>query len=87
MTSIIAAIGTIRPAQQVALAHVLLNVFGVLAFVPLLQPFTHLMTMTAKDPAQEIANANTAFNLLCTLIVWPFTRQFAALVERLLPAD
>ncbi|GLG00306.1 hypothetical protein Alches_03450 [Alicyclobacillus hesperidum subsp. aegles] len=86
LTSVIAAIGTIRPAQQVALAHVLLNVLGVVAFVPLLQPFAHVMAMTAEDPAQQIANANTAFNLLCTLIVWPFTRQFASLVERLLPA-
>ncbi|WAH38542.1 Na/Pi cotransporter family protein [Alicyclobacillus dauci] len=86
-TSVIAAIGESRQAQQVALAHVILNVFGVLAFVPVMGPFTSSMAHTSPDIAQQIANAHTVFNIVCTVLVWPFTRHFAHLIERLLPDE
>ncbi|MFD1677806.1 Na/Pi cotransporter family protein [Alicyclobacillus fodiniaquatilis] len=85
LTSIIAAIGESREAQQVALAHVILNLAGVLVFMPFIHPFTAAMGWTSRDPAQQIANAHTVFNVLCTLAAWPFAGQFAALIERLLP--
>ncbi|WP_231493403.1 Na/Pi cotransporter family protein [Alicyclobacillus macrosporangiidus] len=85
VTSVIASIGQIRPAQQVALAHVLLNAGGALAFLPLLGPYSRLMAALAENPAQQIANAHTVFNVLCTLLVWPIAHPFARLVEWLLP--
>ncbi|MCL6516349.1 Na/Pi symporter [Alicyclobacillus sp.] len=85
ITSVIASIGQSRPAQQVALAHVLLNVGGALAFLPFLGPYTALMARLAEGAAQQIANAHTVFNLLCTLAVWPVAGPFARLVEWLLP--
>ncbi|WP_206917410.1 Na/Pi cotransporter family protein [Alicyclobacillus suci] len=87
LTSIIAAIGESRQAQQVALAHVILNVIGALAFLPIIGPFTTMVGWLSQDPAQLIANAHTIFNIVCTVVVWPFTRQFAALIERLLPDE
>lgn len=84
-TSVIAAIGQPRAAQQVALSHVLLNVAGVLVALPLLGPFSQLMVFFSPSINQQIANAHTAFNLISTLIVWPFTASFADLVEWLLP--
>lgn len=85
LTSILAAIGQSRPAQQVALSHVVLNVGGVLLTLPFIAPFTEWMRTLASNPSQQIANAHTIFNVICTLLVWPATSQFAALVERLLP--
>lgn len=85
LTSIIAAIGQSRAAQQVALSHVLLNVGGALVFLPLLQPYAAWMETWTHDPAQQIANAHTFFNVLCTLAAWPITRPFARLVEWILP--
>ncbi len=85
LTSVLAAIGQSRPAQQVALAHVLLNLGGVMLALPLLQPFASLVTGMTPVPSQQIADAHTLFNFLSTLVVWPFTNQFAAIIERLLP--
>lgn len=87
LTSVIAAIGTTRPAAQVALAHVILNVGGVILFFPMLTPFSAWMGSLTPDVAQQLANANTIFNIACTLAVWPFTKQFANFVERLLPGE
>jgi phosphate:Na+ symporter len=84
-TSVIAALGQSRPAQQVALAHVLLNVGGVTIFLPIIAPFSDWMTHLADTPAQQIANAHTLFNVICTVLVWPVATTFARLVERLLP--
>lgn len=84
-TSIIAAIGQSKSAQRVALAHVLLNVFGVVATIPFIAGFTTMTGWFSVEPSQQIANAQTLFNVLCTLFVWPVTRPFAKFVERLLP--
>ncbi|MCL6452456.1 MAG: Na/Pi symporter [Alicyclobacillus sp.] len=85
LTSVVAALGQSREAQQVALAHVLLNVGGAMAFLPALGPFANWMAALSADPGQQVANANTCFNLICTLALWPFTRPFADCVQRLLP--
>jgi phosphate:Na+ symporter len=84
-TSVLASIGQSRAAQRVALSHVLLNVGGVLLFLPFLAPYTELMAEWADTPAQQIANAHTVFNVVCTALVWPVTARFANLIERLLP--
>lgn len=86
-TSVIAAVGQPRPAQQVALAHVLLNVTGALAGVFLLEAFTHAVVWLGGEPDRQVANAHTVFNILCTLIAWPFTYRFAAAIEWLLPDE
>lgn len=87
LTSIIAAIGESRQAQQVALAHVILNVLGAAVFLPFLYPFAHLITSFGGNAAQQIANAHTVFNIICTIAIWPFTKQFAAWIERILPDE
>jgi phosphate:Na+ symporter len=85
LTSIIASLGTTREAKQVALSHVLLNAGGVLIFLPLIHPFSQSMRLLSNNPSQQIANAHTVFNLICTLGVWPFCEPFARGIERLLP--
>jgi len=85
MTSVVAAMGQPRAAQQVAFAHVLLNVTGVLVFLPLISPFSSFLTYLSTNSSQEVANANTVFNLVCTCIAWPLTQQLTHLIEWLLP--
>jgi len=85
LTAILAALGQSREAQQVALAHVLLNVGGAFLFLPLLAPFADLNRWLSENPAQQIANAHTLYNMACTLLVWPFTTSFGNFVRRLLP--
>lgn len=85
LTSVLAALGQSRPAQQVALSHVLLNVGGALLMMPFLSSFSHFMAWMTPKPSQQIANAHTVFNVLSTLVVWPVTNGFARVVETLLP--
>lgn len=85
VTGVLAAIGTPTAAKQVAAAHVLLNVLGVAAIMPFINPFADLVAATAADLPRQIANAHTIFNVLSSILVLPFSRQFAALVQKILP--
>ena len=85
ITGVMAAIGSSPAAKRVALSHVILNMVGVVIFLPLINPFTDLIVQTANNLPRQIANAHTAFNLISTLAVLPFTRQFAFLLEKIIP--
>jgi phosphate:Na+ symporter len=87
VTAVLAAVGQSRPAMQVALAHVLLNVAGVIVVLPWLDRFCRLVAAFGEDAAQQIANAHTLFNVASTLAVWPVTRYYARLIEWLLPDE
>lgn len=98
ITAGLAAIGTVREAQRVALAHILFKVIGVLLFVWWIPAFADLTRWFSPggSPApgggalgevlpRQIANAHTIFNIALTLILLPFTGPAARLVERLMP--
>ena len=49
------------------MAHVVLNVLGVLFIYPFLVPFTDLMALTSNSLPRQIAHASTIFNILNSL--------------------
>jgi phosphate:Na+ symporter len=57
----------------------------VLIFLPLSVYFADLVRQTTDDPARQIANAHSLFNLLVALLFLPFTRFAADLFTRLIP--
>lgn len=85
ITAVLASIGGNRGAKQVAAAHVLLNILGVLVFLPILQPFTQLISYTDSQLPRQIANAHTIFNIISSIIVLPFSLPFAKLVKKIVP--
>lgn len=85
VTAIIASIGSPIAAKRVAAAHVLLNVAGVLAFLPIIQTFAAIVEMFSPHLPVQVATAHTLFNILSSVAVWPFTRMFASLIEWLVP--
>jgi len=85
ITGVMASIGTPPAAKQVAGAHVVLNVLGVILFLPFIHPFAHLMEATADTLPRQVANAHTVFNIVSSIVVLPFARQFAALVQKIVP--
>jgi len=99
ITAILASIKTNREAKQVALAHTLIKVIGVLLFlfwIPQLADFVKLISPKSTLPEgdfntlaqtvpRQIANAHTVFNIVLTCLILPFTDVFAKLVERILP--
>ena len=100
-TAWLASIGAPPEAKRTALANTLSNVIGSVVFIPFvtdvfvpmgkaLFPAWNAVTETAKGPvllgiAAPIAVTDTVFSLARGIILFPFVKPFARLVERLVP--
>lgn len=85
ITAVLASLGSPLPAKRVAAAHVVLNVAGVLAFLPILNTFARIVELFSPSLPVQVATSHTLFNIVSSLAVWPFTGSFAALIEWMLP--
>lgn len=99
ITAILASIKTNRESKQVALAHTLIKVIGVLLFLFWIPQFAEMVkvispksTLPADDlnsladsVPRQIANAHTVFNIVLTCLILPFTDMFGRFIEKLLP--
>jgi phosphate:Na+ symporter len=84
-TALAASIGASPGAKRVATAHIAFKVLGVALVLPFITPFTWLVTWSAGDPARQIANAHTYFNVGMALVFLPFTSLAARVFETLVP--
>ncbi len=84
-TAALASLSGPRAGKQVAAAHVILNVLGVFLVLPLLQPFSSLVELTAGTLPRQVANAHTIFNVASSLAVLPVIGPFTALVRLVVP--
>jgi len=82
---VIGAAGTIA-AKRIALSHVLLNVIGVLFFLPLTSLLTAIATYITTDFAGQVAIVHTSFNIISSLAILPIIRQYANLIIFLVPS-
>lgn len=80
-----AGYGATTPAKRTAVAQTLINVIGVLVFLPFLGQFTAFIQTTDVDLARQIANAHTIFNVLVSLMFIPLVGLLVKLCERLIP--
>ncbi|MBP2634736.1 MAG: Na+/Picotransporter [Firmicutes bacterium] len=80
ISSVIVGAAAPLAAKQVAVAHILLNILGVLVFLPVTGVLTQAAAYFATDFAGQIAYIHTLFNVLSSLLVMPFVRQYANLV-------
>ena len=87
VTGLIASARLSRAARRTSVAQILINVIGVLLFLPFLVPFTELVSVTSNVLARQIANAHTIFNIAVSVVLFPFVRQITRLVEWLVPAE
>ena len=98
VTALLAALGKPTEAVRAAVVHISFNIVGVLVWLPFLNiladvattisPATTGLDGTAKLAAEvprQIANANTMFNVINTLLFIGLTTWFARLAERLIP--
>lgn len=85
MTALIAAIGGNTASVRVAWSHVILNVAGVVAFIPLISVLALVTTALTAHPPAQVAHAQTIFNVVCSIVVLPFAHWFARFVEFLIP--
>lgn len=84
VTALLASIGTSLVAKRLAVAHLFLNIIGVVSILPFLSFFNSLVGETASDIPRQIANAHTIFNIYNTLIIIPFIGVLIKLVTVLI---
>jgi phosphate:Na+ symporter len=84
-TALAASVGATAEAKRVAVAHIGFKLLGAALVFPLIGPFTSVVAATAADPARQVANAHTFFNLGISLVFLPFTSAAAGAIERLVP--
>lgn len=80
----LSSLGGSKEGKKVAYAHILLNVGGALLFYPLLYPFSHWVSGFSSDVGQQLAHAQTLYNLVTSLFLLPFARGYARLIEWIL---
>jgi phosphate:Na+ symporter len=86
-TALAASIGATAEAKRVAVAHIGFKVLGAAMVFPLIGPFSDVVAATATDPARQVANAHTFFNLGISLAFLPFTPLAARVIETLVADD
>lgn len=80
ISSVIVGATSPLAAKRVAVAHIMLNILGVIVFLPITNLLTTSISYIASDFAGQIALIHTVFNILCSLIVMPIIRQYANLI-------
>lgn len=88
ITAVLASIGTSRNAKRTTVIHLLFNVIGTVTFtvICVLTPLTAFVeSLTPANPAAQIANMHTLFNIATTLMLLPFGTLLAKAAVRILP--
>ncbi|MYL33423.1 Na/Pi cotransporter family protein [Pontibacillus yanchengensis] len=80
ITAWLASLGSNHEAKLVAMAHVWLNLIGVLIFAPFLEEMAMISGWLANSPMQQLAHISVLFNVLSSIIVLPFLRHFTSFV-------
>lgn len=88
ITAVLASIGTNRNAKRTTIIHLLFNIIGTCVFTTLcltLPLADWVGSLTPDNPAAQIANMHTFFNIVTTLLLLPLGNQLATLANRILP--
>lgn len=88
ITAVLASIGTSRNAKRATIIHLTFNILGTVLFtiVCVVTPLTALVqNFTPDNPAAQIANMHTLFNVATTLLLLPFGNTLAKMATRILP--
>ena len=77
---------SVPQARRIPLGNLLFRLLGALAVLPAIDFLMPLLAALDDDPARQIANFHTAFNLALAAVFLPLTGIMARLTERLCPA-
>lgn len=87
ITAVLAAIGGGIESKKTAFFHVLINVFGTVIFITILPIYTNSVAYVASalglNKMMELAFAHFIFNLITSLILFPFLSQIEVLINKL----
>lgn len=88
ITALLASIGTSRSAKRTTVIHLSFNIIGTIIFtiVCICFPLANFVgSFTPDNPAAQIANMHTLFNIVTTLLLLPLGNKLATFAEKLLP--
>jgi phosphate:Na+ symporter len=86
LPAVIASLGEGPEARRVTIGNSAFKLIGVAIAAPLIGAIAPLVAALDPDPARQVVNFHTAFNLGLAVLFIPFTDLAAALAARLLPA-
>lgn len=84
---ILAAIGGRKDAKRVAAIVVELQVIGTAFFLIMciFLPITEWLQATATDPSRQMANANTIYNVVMSIVTFPLATPIVWLSRKIIP--
>lgn len=87
ITAVLASLSANRNAKRTTVIHLSFNIIGTFLFMLFVHliPFVDWMSALTSNPAAQIANTHTIFNIVTTLILLPFGHQLAKLAVILMP--
>ena len=88
ITAVLASVGTNRNAKRTTIIHLMFNLIGTAIFTTLclILPLAGLVgRFTPNNPAAQIANMHTLFNIVTTLLLLPLGNYLAELTCIILP--
>lgn len=81
-TAILASFTMGVDARRTAIANFVINMAGMIIFLPFLSLFTELIDSIDTDLSRKVANAHLAFNVITVLLLFPFRNRLADLLEK-----
>lgn len=90
VTAMLSSIGTSKNAKRAAIIHLLFNVFGTLIFAVGSITFFEVINKSIGDVlinSTEISIFHSAFNIINTIMLFPFAKWIVRLAERILPGE
>ncbi|SOB98546.1 phosphate:Na+ symporter [Ureibacillus xyleni] len=79
----LASLGSGREGKLTAYSHIWLNVLGVVIFYPFIGMLATIGTKLSQHPDVQLAHISVIFNVVSSLMILPFTKQFASFIEKI----
>jgi len=88
-TALISSVGANKTAKRAAVIHFLFNLTGTLIFVLILRiPIEAIvLKISPYDVKRQIANAHTMFNIINTVLLFPFGNLLIKAAEKIVPGE
>ncbi|MBS4176287.1 Na/Pi symporter [Lederbergia citrea] len=80
-TALLAGIGAGREARLTAYAHMWLNIGGAVLFLPFIHFLAGVSSTLTSEPGTQLAHASVIYNLVCSLLVFPFANRFSHFIS------
>lgn len=86
-TSLLSSVGANKNAKRAATMHLCFNIIGTILFMFILnKPITMVVQyLNPTDPARQIANSHTLFNIVNVILLLPFSKFIVKLAMLIIP--